>query len=272
MNILIVDGNDKQSDELYQSEDINTQYEEYKNVLLFLSKKKLNIEIIHPAWNDNFIKQGLNLRDFEGIIWTGSALNIYDMTPSIIRQIELAKSLMQMKNKIFGSCWGLQILSTAAGGVVRKNPKGLEAVVGKEIQLNHEGIDHPMYKDKPITFDSFCWHYDEIEKLPENSKVLASNKFSKVQSLSFSRGESDIWAVQYHPEFNPYWVSQLMKIRKKILLESIIFKNNEEFDQMFKYLSNIEVYKNFKSNLDIKDSLIDNNIRYIEIKNWLRSF
>ena len=272
MNILIVDGNDKKSTEIYQKEGMNTQYEEYKNLLLFLSKKKLNIEIIHPTWNANFISKGINLSDFDGVIWTGSVLNIYDMTSPIIRQIELAKLLMQMKNKIFGSCWGLQILVTAAGGLVRKNPKGLEAVVGKEIELNHDGINHPMYKDKPNIFDSFCWHYDEIEKLPENAKVLASNKFSKVQSLSLKRGESDIWAVQYHPEFNPYWISQLMKIRKKTLLECLIYKDDKEFDHMFNYFSNIEIYKDIKKNIHIKDSLVDNNIRYIEIKNWLKSF
>ena len=124
------------------------------------------------------------------------------------------KTLMKMKNRIFGSCWGLQILATAAGGKVRKNPNGLEAVIGKEITLNHEGINHSMYKNKPNIFDSFCWHYDEIEKVPENSQILASNYFSKVQSLIFKRGESNIWAVQYHPEFNPYWISQLMRVRK----------------------------------------------------------
>ncbi len=271
MNILIVDGNDQQSSNDYLNEGMNTQYTEYKKVLLELSKKKLNIEIIHPAWNDNFMRQGINLKDFDGIIWTGSVLNIYDMTSSITRQIELAKTLMKMKNRIFGSCWGLQILATAAGGKVRKNPNGLEAVIGKEITLNHEGINHSMYKNKPNIFDSFCWHYDEIEKVPENSQILASNYFSKVQSLIFKRGESNIWAVQYHPEFNPYWISQLMRVRKKILLENLIYKNDKEFDQIIRYFSNIKLNNN-KKDLGINDSLINNNIRYIEIKNWLNSF
>ena len=48
------------------------------------------------------------------------------MTPPIINQIDLAKELFTKKNKIFGSCWGLQVLVTAAGGKIRKNPKGLE--------------------------------------------------------------------------------------------------------------------------------------------------
>ena len=64
--------------------------------------------------------------DFDGIAWTGSLLNIYDMTPSIKNQIDLAKNLFQKKNKIFGSCCVLHVLVTAAGGKIRKYPRGLE--------------------------------------------------------------------------------------------------------------------------------------------------
>ena len=40
---------------------------------------------------------------------------------------------MEKNNKIFGSCWGLQVLVTAAGGKIRKNPNGLEAIIAKNI-------------------------------------------------------------------------------------------------------------------------------------------
>ena len=76
------------------------------------------------------------MEDFEGVAWTGSLLNIYEATPPIIRQIELAKKLLNKKNSIFGSCWGLQVLVTAAGGKVRKNPNGIEAIIAKKISLN----------------------------------------------------------------------------------------------------------------------------------------
>ena len=124
MNILIVDGNEKISSQSYTEIGMQTQYELYKNVLKKIVGNEFNIEIIHPACTDSYMSQGLNIDDFQGIVWTGSSLNIYDLGPPIERQIELAKILIQKKNKIFGSCWGLQVLSTAAGGKVRKNPKG----------------------------------------------------------------------------------------------------------------------------------------------------
>ena len=162
MNILIVDGNEKIASENYTNLGMDTQYEVYAKVIRNLfNDNNLNISIIHPAIESNFLPTGTSLDDFDGIAWTGSVLNIYDETPSIIRQVELAKSLLDKKNHIFGSCWGLQVLVTAAGGKIRKNPNGIEAIVAKDISINDFGIKHPMYKGKKKIFDSFCWHYDD---------------------------------------------------------------------------------------------------------------
>ena len=83
----------------------------------------------------------------------------------------------------------MQVLVTAAGGKIRKNPNGIEAIVAKDISINDHGINHPMYKGKKKIFDSFCWHYDDTEFLPQNTSVLASNLKSKIQSISFINNE-----------------------------------------------------------------------------------
>ena len=196
-------------------------------------------------------------------------INIYEYGAPIERQIELAKILLNKKNKIFGSCWGLQVLATAAGGSIRKNPKGLEAVIANSITLNEKGINHPMYKNKPNQFDSFCWHYDEVETLPENTFILSSNNKSEVQSFTFNRNNSEVWAVQYHPEFNPKWISGLMNQRKQLLLEEDIFTSSEEFEKFYLYLSDIKKFDYLKKELLISDSLVIENIHTNELYNWL---
>ena len=163
MNILIVDGNEQNASNKYINLGMDTQYEVYSKILKKLSNNTFNISIIHPAITEDFIPKGMDLNDFEGIVWTGSVLNIYDSTQAINRQIELAKLLINKKNYIFGSCWGLQVLVTAAGGEIQKNPNGLEAVVAKEITINDQGFQHPMYQGKNKVFDAFCWHYDDTE-------------------------------------------------------------------------------------------------------------
>ena len=271
MNILIVDGNEKKASDSYVELEMDTQYEVYSKILKKLSNNLLNITIVHPAVEDNFIPLGVNLDDFDGIAWTGSLLNIYDATPAINRQIELAKKLLTKKNNIFGSCWGLHVLVTAAGGKIRKNPNGLEAIVARNIILNDQGINHPMYYGKNSTFDSFCWHYDDTEFLPENTTILASNEKSKIQAISFINNNSKVWAVQYHPEFDSVWMSGLMTQREKILLDEGIYNNQEEFESYKSYFSNIEKFKGQKIPLNISDNLINQKMHSLELSNWLTS-
>ena len=133
MNILLVDGNEKIASNNYTDLGMDTQYEVYSKVLKKISNNNINILTIHPAISENFLQKGLDLDNFDGVVWTGSVLNIYDATDSINRQIELAKILINKKNYIFGSCWGLQVLVTAAGGEIQKNPNGLEAVIARDI-------------------------------------------------------------------------------------------------------------------------------------------
>tara|TARA_B100001173_G_C15972333_1_gene540598 strand:+ start:55 stop:876 length:822 start_codon:yes stop_codon:yes gene_type:complete len=270
MNILIVDGNERDASEKYTNMGMDTQYEVYQKVLKNLSSNKLNISVIHPAIKDEYLPIGTSLDDFDGIAWTGSVLNIYDMTPSIKNQIELAKNLFTKKNKIFGSCWGLQVLVTAAGGKIRKNPKGLEAVVAKEININEKGVNHPMYLGKNKTFDAFCWHYDDTEILPPNSKILASNKKSEVQSIDFTINHSSVWAVQYHPEFDPMWIAGLMQQREKILLKEKAFFEKKFFDEELEYFSNYKNNQN-KSQIQKYKDLTNIKSHTLELSNWIKS-
>ena len=269
MNILIVDGNEKNASDKYVHLGMDTQYDVYSKILQKLSNNGLNITVVHPAINSDFLPLGVNLNDFEGVAWTGSLLNIYESTPPIIRQIELAKKLLSKKNSIFGSCWGLQVLVTAAGGKIRKNPNGLEAIIAKNINLNEEGVKHPMYYNKSKIFDSFCFHYDDTETLPENTTILASNENSKIQAISFTKENSRVWAVQYHPEFDPVWMSGLMMQREKILLDEGIYNNQNEFNSYKNYFSNIEKYNDQRNSLNISDNLINQKLHTLELSNWL---
>ena len=269
MNILIIDGNEREASEKYIKLGMETQYEVYAKILRKISNNNINIKIIHPAIDKNYLPHGLNLDDFHGVAWTGSLLNIYDDNPAIIRQIELAKILMKKNNKIFGSCWGLQVLVTAAGGVVKKNSRGLEAVVARNIVLNDMGLQHPMYSKKRKKFDAFCWHYDEAITLPENTSILASNQKSNIQAISFRNENSKIWAVQYHPEFNPLWMSKLMSQREEILLKEGIFKDKKEFDSFKFCLSNEDLSTIQKEIYGISDDLINEELHSTELLNWI---
>ena len=120
---------------------------------------------------------------------------------AVTRQIELARAALDAGTPVFGSCWGLQVLTVAAGGSVRKNPKGREIGFGRGIKLTDAGRKHPMYVGKPEVFNAPTVHLDEVETLAPGTMVLATNQVSQVQSAEIRVNGAVAWGVQYHPEY-----------------------------------------------------------------------
>ena len=58
MNILIIDGNEKNASNKYIEAGMSTQYEIYEKVLKTLVKKNINITILHPACTNNYLPNG----------------------------------------------------------------------------------------------------------------------------------------------------------------------------------------------------------------------
>ncbi|MBN8935799.1 MAG: gamma-glutamyl-gamma-aminobutyrate hydrolase family protein, partial [Rhizobiales bacterium] len=111
------------------------------------------IDICFPGDEGANLPNGGALEGYDGVAITGSGLHVYDNGPAVTRQIELARAVLAAGTPVFGSCWGLQVLTVAAGGVVRKNPKGREIGFGRRIKLTEDGRKHPMYIGKPEVFN-----------------------------------------------------------------------------------------------------------------------
>ena len=103
--------------------------------------------------------------------------------------------------------------------------------------------------------------------MPKDSKVLASNEKSQFQSISFNINQSKIWAVQYHPEFNPNWMAGLINQRKKILLDNNVYRNEIELDKEIKILENFKNITNY--NYKIYNDVLDSSYHSLELTNWL---
>lgn len=159
------------------------------------------VDICYPADGAVALPPGTTLDGYDGAAITGSALHVYDGGPAVHRQIELVRALFATGMPVFGSCWGLQLLTAAAGGSVRRNPKGREIVYGRGIRLNASGRAHPMYAGKSETFDAMTFHLDEVETVAPGTTVLATNAVSAVQAVELRCGTAVAWGVQYHPEY-----------------------------------------------------------------------
>src|SRR5262249_58046625 len=95
--------------------------------------------------------------------------------PEIQRQIDLVRTVLAAGTPVFGSCWGLQLLMVAAGGSVRRNPKGREVGFGRAIRLTTAGREHPMFAGKGDSFEAVTVHLDEVETLAPGTSALPLN-------------------------------------------------------------------------------------------------
>jgi GMP synthase (glutamine-hydrolysing) len=161
----------------------------------------VSVDICFPGDPLAVLPDGESLEGYDGVAITGSGLHIYDDGAAVARQIELVRAVLKTGTPVFGSCWGLQLITVAAGGSVRRNPNGREIGFGRGIRLTEAGRKHPMYAGKLDVFNAPTVHLDEVDTLAPGTTVLASNAVSAVQSAEIRTNGSVAWAVQYHPEY-----------------------------------------------------------------------
>jgi len=256
LNLLVVEGNLQKENENFKQNGIPTHAESLKESLLYYTDD-LNIDVFNPCSEKSFDKILPEIKKYHGLIWGGSSLNIYNDCIEIKRQIAFMKECFKNINKILAICWGMQVAVTAAGGSVKKSTNGAHIGIANNIEINENGINHPLYKSKCKTFNSPAFNFDEVETLPEGAIHLASNKINKIQSVNFKSGVSDVWGLQYHPEITYHKMITLIKFRKDKLINSRkCFKDEKEVEEHINFIEK-----------EIKISQKES--RMLELKNWL---
>ena len=253
--ILIVEGNLREENESFSKAGIQTHTESLKDSLNYFTKE-LNFEVINPSSDQNLQSVNKNLESYDGLIWGGSSLNIYDDTPEIRRQIEFMRECQKKVKNILAICWGMQVAVTAAGGEVKKADSS-HIGIANTITINENGLNHPLYKNKDQKFNSPAFNFDEVKTLPKDAICLASNKINKVQSLYFQINDTKIWGLQYHPEITYEKMISLIEFRKEKLI-----KNRKVFE-------NEEQVKNHVSLIKEEITVSNKTQRMVELKNWL---
>lgn len=229
--------------------------------------------VLYPADLDCALPSGAGLCDFHGIVWTGSSLTIHDeQDPGVARQIKFAQAAYEAKVPMFGSCWAAQMAVAAAGGHCALNPRGREFGVGRKISLTPAGRGHPMYAGKAGVFDGFTSHQDEITHVPTGAVVLASNAFSAIQAVDVTYKGGSFWAVQYHPEYDLHEIASLCRWRKEALTEQGNFASVAEAIDFIGKLQDLHEAPgrtDLRWQLGVDDDVLNTDIRYLEIRNWL---
>ncbi len=84
--ILIVEGNLKEENQSFTEGGIKTHTESLKDSISYFTND-LEIDVVNPSSDKNISEVAKDLEKFDGMIWGGSSLNIYNDTLEIRRQI-----------------------------------------------------------------------------------------------------------------------------------------------------------------------------------------
>ena len=253
--ILLVEGNLREANQEFTDNGIKTHTESLRESIDYFTND-LEIDSVNPSSDKNIFETVKDLNKYHGLIWGGSSLNIYSDTLEIRRQIEFMKECQKKVKNILAICWGMQVAVTAAGGVVKKGQNGSHRGIAHEININENGLRHPLYKDKDQFFNTPAFNYDEVITLPNNATLLSSNKVNNVMGIDFKSDLSNIWGIQYHPEITYEKMITLINFRKERLLENKSFNDENDLNSHIKIIED-----------EIK--ITNKDLRMRELKNWL---
>jgi GMP synthase (glutamine-hydrolysing) len=272
LNFIIIDGYAKPSRDQFDEVGMRKAGELYADLLL-QHMPDAKYDIFYSSDPGVELPNAEEIKKYDGVLWPGCNLTVYhDHDPKVTKMVDLCKVAYEVGVPQFGSCWAAQIAVYAAGGEVKPNPKGREMGLARKIHLTPEGLKHPMYEGKPPVFDGFISHDDEITKLPEGGEWLASNEFTRVQSVSVKHKKGIFWAPQYHPEYDLHEVARLIIAREAKLIKQNYFVDH---DDMLNYVDVLEtIYadnsrKDLRWKYGIDEDVIDDSIRQIEFVNWM---
>lgn len=271
LRLLVIEGNRAEDRARHAAVTGATPGDYYAEVLRSLAPGAV-VDICCPADPGANLPDSGGLASYDGVAITGSALNIYKGEAASLNQIELARAVFDAGVPFFGSCWGLQVASVAAGGSVRPNPKGREIGVARKIVLTEAGRDHLLHDGRDRVFDAAAIHLDEVEARPERMTVTAANGFSDVQAAEIRHGAGTFWGVQYHPEYTLGELAAIIGRNAAKLMSEGFFdtiEDGERYVADLRLLAAEPARTDIAWRLGIDADLTDPARRLTELRNWL---
>jgi GMP synthase (glutamine-hydrolysing) len=151
-------------------------------------------------------KENLPAPEWAGIIVTGSPASTCDEEAWIARSEDFLRRAADQSIPLYGVCFGHQLVAQAFGGRVEKCRHGWELGT-VHLTLSDAGKSDPLFSDLPETFTAQMSHGDVVTVLPSGAIPLAHNEHSGHQA--FRLGDA-IWGTQFHPEFTPTIVTNMI--------------------------------------------------------------
>ena len=204
MRLLIVDGWTLEGNRSHAHAGVEEQADVFE-LLVRECSPDAEIRIVHSYGDAG--TSDLDFSEFDAAIWTGGGGNIYEDNPFNRRQLELGERVLVNVPRVWGSCWGFQVITTVCGGEVAP-ARTPEIGIATGISVRSLDFAGMLYRGKPPRFDAPAHHFDETVRLPREFEIVAENATTLQAVVSKDRR---ITCTQYHPELPYDYIGKLMQ-------------------------------------------------------------
>lgn len=164
----------------------------------WLAGAGLQLDVREPGRGDAVPRE---LTEWDGLLVMGGGMGAGDdaIAPWLPAIRELLRAAVAAEVPTLGICLGGQLLATANGGRVERNPGGPE--FGAQLVAKRaNAAGDVLFGALPITPDVIQWHFDAITVLPPGAVALASSPVCEHQAFRLGRLA---WGLQFHVETTP---------------------------------------------------------------------
>ena len=212
----------------------------------------------HDIWETCDLASGQmlpsNVLSYTGVILTGSHYNWKE-----IKSIEWFQPVCQLiqqiselgSPKLYGSCFGSQMIAHALGGIVVPNRESRFILKAEYIQPIYPQFSnilpnlHTMDDKLKTTYQIISSHSESIDQLPQNSIHLASSKSCKYE-IFVSGSNNNIIGVQGHPEMDYQYciadrIWNVVVNKRKLLTKAEIIESKKSFQKFIINSDRIEL-------------------------------
>lgn len=145
---------------------------------------------------------------YDGLVVLGGPMNVEQrhVIPHLEIEIELIRQALALNKPILGICLGAQLLATALGASVRKNP--VSEIGWYELNITDSGINDPVAGKLPRQSRVFQWHSYTFE-LPEQAVHLATSLDCENQAFVYG---DHAYGFQFHLEMDQSLINRWLAI------------------------------------------------------------
>lgn len=216
--------------------------------------------------------QAAHLRGLSGAVFAGSPIQMHEDNEETRRAARFMRRVFEAGTPSFGSCAGLQIAASAAGGTTKPREKGIEAGFARGIVATDAGRDHPILRGRPVSWNALAMHSSVVDRQPDGMTVLAGTKDTPVEAAEVRFGNGVHWGVQYHPEVSLAEIADAIEAKSDGLIEEGMARNEGEvtrYADVLRTLGDDPSRTDLAWQIGVEDDVVTAEGRRVELRNFL---